>query len=145
VIKCASEIRLQIWNCPLHYGGMDVLDPASTRICSAGSSLGFTIMHSYLCSLLWCNPNWLLWESWGLLCVLDCSWGWLWDRFFGWMQEGGRQTRLLSMGILPVLATVVVTRGPSEFYHGTEFVDVYNDWQPSVQSMKDLCNDPSLL
>jgi hypothetical protein len=49
------------------------------------------------------------------------------------------------MGILPVLATVVVTRGPSEFYHGTEFVDVYNDWQPSVQSMKDLCNDPPLL
>ncbi|KAH9534700.1 hypothetical protein CY35_17G018700 [Sphagnum magellanicum] len=54
------------------------------------------------------------------------------------VKEGGRQTRLLSMGILPVLATVVVTRGPSEFYHGTEFVDVYNDWQPSVQSMKDL-------
>jgi hypothetical protein len=35
------------------------------------------VYHNVLISLckIW-QCTWLLWELWGLLCVLDCSWGW---------------------------------------------------------------------
>lgn len=52
-----------------------------------------------------------------------------------------RETKLLStiVPILPILATIVVTKSTDSMYHDKLFIDTYNDWVMSEKMTKDLC------
>ena len=59
-------------------------------------------------------------------------------------KKRGRETKLLSLVALPILATIVVTQTEG-VYNDRLFIDTYNDWTMPEKMIKDLCMNPSFL